>query len=173
MVCLNEILPFNKKKLRNNINKNIQEMIKLKLELELEDNIINKIQENIKKTVEEMFSDDNFIYLNLDDNHCVHKYKRGKHEGYFCTKKIKTNLNGNSKDYLCARHSKKHIPRKRKITVTVKNQTFLKNSEKLKIKENYIHKNKNRIYKKKIKRNRNIFICNSGLLNFEKILKLL
>ena len=43
----------------------------------------------------------------------MHYYR--KHEGKFCSCKIKTNLNGNPSDYLCCSYSKLHCPKKRNI----------------------------------------------------------
>lgn len=171
MVCLNEVVPFNKITLRNNINKNIQEMIKLNFELDLKKNIMEKIQKSIKDNIFEMFGNDHFLYLNIDNNHCIHKYKRGKNDGHFCLKKIKTNLKGEDKDYRCAKHSKKHIPKKRNNS-----RKILKVLEVSEIPEISIHgdiykinKNNKKTFKKKLKRNKKIFICNGGLMNFKNI----
>ncbi len=181
MVCLNDVLPFNKINLRNNISKYLQDMIKLEFQMELNKNIIEKITRNIQENMKQIFSNNHFLYLNIDDNYCTHMFKKGKKEGYFCIKKIKTNLpEGSKKDYLCCVHSRKHIPRKRlNIKSNNKIHEISKNSEKSEISKKFekyknisifqdIHKlyNKNKIKKRKSKK---IFIGNSGIINFSEI----
>ena len=77
-------------------------------------NIIKKISKKINNKIKDLFSTDHFLYLSMNDDFCVHKFKKGKNEGKFCGKKIRTNLNGKKNDYLCCSHSKEHIPTKRK-----------------------------------------------------------
>lgn len=179
MVCLNEVLPFNKIILRNNIYNGLQEKIRLEFAMELDEKIIERINKNIQKNVKEMFGNNHFLYLNIDENHCVHMFKKGKKEGYYCTKRIKTNIPKDSKkDYLCCSHSKQHIPRKKnnkKIyensknfensVIREKNKFIISNFNKTICKNN----NKNRILKKKLKRNNKIFICNGGIFDFKNI----
>lgn len=185
MVCLNESIMFNKKKLTKNIPAEINEMIRLEFDYFIEKKILEKIYKKINEKSKELFSNNHFLYINMDDSVCTHMYKRGRNEGYLCHKKIRTNLNGETKDYLCTKHSKKHIPKKNnkfskvnKISKIHKHDNILINKEKiedinLKNKENHINKNKNRIIKKKLRNNkkyRKIFICNGGTLNIGNIL---
>lgn len=178
MVCLNENIRFNKIKLKNNIPKEINKMIKLEFNYLIEEKMLEKIYKRINEKSEEMFSDNYFLYLNMDKTVCVHMFKKGKKEGYFCQKKIRTNLPENSgNDYLCCSHSKKHIPRKRKNT-----KNFLKiseNPEFLKFREDHnkeknfhkIYNKKNKINKSKKKKLKRIIVCNYGTIDFSKILK--
>lgn len=179
MVCLNNSLLFEKIKLKNNLEKEINRGIKLEFQLDIEKNeiLFSRIKKYIKDKLENLFSFNYFLYDNMDESVCTHMFKKGKKEGYFCHKKIRTNINGEPKDFLCTRHSKKHIPKKR-----INYNNFLKMTEissKNNIHEDIhgdihkINKNNKKILKKKIKRNKKVFICNSGLLIFEKILKLL
>lgn len=171
MVCLNTYLPFNKYKLKNNIFNGLQDMmIKLEFDLNLDKIKVEKINKNIKEEINKMFNNDYFLYLTLDDEYCTHKFKKGRNEGYLCTKKINTNLNGEKKDYLCTKHSKKHVKRKR-----LYKNIDLKLNENINKKQKIIKdviplgkiKNKHRNSKKrKIKR---IFICNGGFIDFKKI----
>ncbi len=160
MICLNESINFNKKNLEKNLVNELGQMIKLEFELDLDNRIIEKINKSIKDKINQCFNYDHFIYKNMDNKYCTHKYKRGKQDGYFCCKKINTNLNGKDKDYLCASHSKIHIPKKRidKNTGTAINTAIGKS--------NYDNR---KIFKKK-KNKKNIYICNYGLLNISKIL---
>jgi hypothetical protein len=76
--------------------------------------IKKKLVKSIIKTKTEEASTEYFWYRNSCENVCTHVYKWGKKEGYMCQKKINTNLQGQKKDYLCCKHSKKHVPKKRK-----------------------------------------------------------
>lgn len=184
MVCLNEVLPFNKIKLRDNIYSRLKEKISLEFETELNKKIIEKINRNIQENIKEMFSNNYFLYLNIDDNHCVHMFKKGKNEGYYCTKKIKTNLPDNSgKDFLCTRHSKKHIPKKKRnkdlheISKSSVNYEISKNSVNYKKNINYsfLKINNTRIIKNKFKINKNkknkFKLKVYGEINFNNIMK--
>lgn len=169
MVILNIDFTINRLYTINSI-KNLMEQI---MEKYFEDEIIAKhikgkkeIFNNIIKEKMEIVKSNHFWYLNSSNNNCTHIFKKGKKEGYMCQKKIRTNLNGQKQDYLCCKHSKKHIPTKKS---NKKNNKYI-NSEFNK--EKFVNNN-NRKIKKKIKRKRNnkIFICNGGLMNFNEIFK--
>jgi hypothetical protein len=132
----------------------------------------NIIKEKINKT-----KTNYFWYINASENTCTHIYKKGKNEGFMCQKKIKTNLVDDKADYLCCRHSKKHIPKKRKEK-TIMSHICATNSVKDKSlnKIKFINNNKKdtkKIYKKKNKNNKKIFICNSGIIEIGRIIGLL
>jgi hypothetical protein len=67
------------------------------------DDIIKDVKNNIS---------DHFLYLVMHDDYCTHKYKKGKNEGKYCAKKIRSN--NPKKVYLCCQHDKNHIPQKKK-----------------------------------------------------------
>lgn len=72
----------------------------------------------------------------MNNKHCSFKHKRGSKDGYFCCRNIRTKLIDNKKDYLCVRHSKKHIPNKRnKKEITTKLTKSNKNNSNI-LKEN-------------------------------------
>lgn len=169
MVVINDNICFSMKKLRKHFSDDIKNFINRALEHYLNEEEIKKIAENTGEYVKEKLLEDNFIYLTMDDNLCTYKYRRGKKDGNYCCKKI--TKNGNKHKYVCTRHNPDHIPKKRK------NKNF-KNSKNCKIFENNkninnlvfkLKNDKNKILKKKLKKNRKIFICSSGLLNFKKI----
>lgn len=196
MVCLNENISFNIKSLKTNLS------LKLKTIIDdydhiLNDNIILSLKNNIEKKIKELFNNDHFIYINMNNNICTFKHKRGSKDGFFCTRKINTNLINDEKDYLCCRHSKKHIPRKKEnrkvisknITLNAKNEhpdfkNIKKDLEKKVSSKNNLHENihvynisriynnKNKIWKKYGKRSyKKIFLGNSEFLDFSKIFK--
>lgn len=183
MVILNVDFNINRLYFINSIE-NIMKQI---MEKYFEDEIIakkidekKKIFNNIIKDKMEYITSDYFWYLN--SNNCVHKFKKGKREGFMCQKKINTNIENNKKDYLCCKHSKLHVPKKRlnkkldKIFEKSKNKSYHEKNNNIienKIKISYINNNKNdrrRIEKKKNKKNKlKIFICNGGLIDFKDI----
>lgn len=118
MVCLNENISFKKLVLRDNLNKEIIQAIRLNSELDLDENIFKKIKNIIHYKFKELFSNNYFLYINMDDNVCSHMFKRGKKEGHFCHKKITSN--GNRENYVCTIHNKNHKPQK-------KNKNHIKN----------------------------------------------
>lgn len=86
----------------------------------------------------------------MNPNLCTFKHKKGSKEGYFCCKNIRTNIIDGKKDFLCCKHSKKHIPKKRKekkkqsnkdesLYFKIKNQDENQEQEKLK----KLHKKEN------------------------------
>lgn len=168
MVCLNTFVSFNKIKLKNNLKVNLNEYIKLEIP-ELSPKMIFKINNKINNKLDNLFSDDNFIFINMNDNLCGHKYKKGKQEGHFCCKKI--TVNGDKSNYVCTKHNKNHIPKKR-IKKGIKNTTkSISNSTVNTIINNNIirffkNNNRNRI----LKRNKKTFICNGGIINLGNIL---
>lgn len=172
MVVLNEHISFNIKKLKLDLISNMKCFVGNALEFYISEQKIEKVQNNIEKNIRNLFSNDNFIYLNMNDNYCTHKFKKGKKDGHFCNRKINTNLEGQKQDYLCCAHSKRHIPKKRNKKIVIKEN---KNEELNKFVQphNFIFKFKNKDTKKITKRKRNnkkIFICNGGLLNIGLIL---
>lgn len=114
MVYLNKIVSVDIKKLEKLILEKVNDAIKN--ELYYVDNIENKVKEtinrNIVKEIKNQIKKDNFLYRIMDDNKCVFKHKRGKHDGKFCCNNI--TKNGDKKEYLCRRHNKSHIPKHRK-----------------------------------------------------------
>lgn len=167
MVILNKYISFEKSKLNNNLNKYTNENIRLDSILNLDEIILEKIKKRINKTINEFFENDHQLYLSMNENHCVYKHKRGKNEGNFCCKKI--TINGDKNEYLCTKHNKKHIPKKKnKISKNCKLFENTKNIDNL-IKINNNNRYKNRIFKKKLKKNNKIFICNSGFIDFKQI----
>lgn len=116
MVCLNEFIPFSKVYLRNNLISEMETLIDDELNSYIENYIICKIKCKIQKKLKNLFDTDSFIYKNMHENFCTHKFKRGKNEGFFCCKKIRTNIPNGKKDFLCATHSKLHISKKQKYS---------------------------------------------------------
>lgn len=185
MVCLNESIMFNKLKLKKNLIKKVtddvnnnfylynlnQIKIDSNIRSELTMSIVVNVNKIIKESIKNLFSSDNFIYLNMDNQYCVHKYIRGKKEGYICHNKIRTNLNGEKEDYLCVRHSKKHIPQKR-ISKNKKSVDKIIPKKESINDDNHIIKinNKNKIKKKTKKNNKKIILCN-GIIDFKEIIK--
>lgn len=122
MVCLNENISFNINSLKKELILEMKKLISFSFNTLLEEEKVNLsnnekvtfLEEKIENKVTSLFHNDNFIYLTMNNKHCSFKHQRGNNEGYFCSKKIRTNLEGQKKDYLCCLHSKKHIPKKRK-----------------------------------------------------------
>lgn len=164
MVFFNENISFNVKNLKNGLTTKIKCFVKDALEFYLDiekiekiekiQNSIEKVQNSIEKNVKNLFSNDHFVYLNMNNGVCSHKFKKGKKEGYFCNKKINTNLEGEKEDYLCCKHSKRHIPKKRvkkeEFLEEMKTVTRIKNKAVTKIKKDIkkIYKKKKKLIKK-------------------------
>lgn len=170
MVVLNDSINLSLKRLKIYLPATIKEFMDQALEHYIDEKKLEKIKKNMEKYIKEKIVEDHFVYLNMDENICTHKFKRGKKEGNYCCKKIRTNLEGNSRDYLCTKHSKKHIPKKR-----IKNNSslisFSKNNNHKK--NNFLNeKNKKKILKKNLRKNKslNIFLGNNGVINFKHIL---
>lgn len=196
MVCLNTNISFNKLKLKNNIQKELLNeindnfhlcggfgLVKLEdnIKLELNQIIISKINKLVEKKINDLFSNDYFIYKNMDDNKCTYKFKKGKNEDNFCCKNI--TKNGNKSKYVCTKHNPEHIPKKRNIkNKSSKNKnsnviTKINNKSNSEIINNYkspllcINRNNQ---KKIYKRNKNTKpkkIIIKGIINFKEILK--
>lgn len=131
MVCLIKKLPVNLNKMRTVLIDEIDNIINhelyylditfpgLKTDIKNDENKynnkINRIKNNIIEEIRKKMNTDYFLYRIIDDGHCTFKHNRGKNDGNFCCKKIKTNLIDDKKDYLCCTHSKKHIPKKKDI----------------------------------------------------------
>lgn len=125
MVCLNENISFRKIKLRDNLIKKVTEKvnnnfyldklnnlkIESKIKSDLTISIINNVNIIIKNEIKDLFESDHFIYINMDNNICSHKFNKGKKDGYYCCKKI--TKNGNRNKYVCTKHNPDHIPKKR------------------------------------------------------------
>lgn len=166
MVCLNKELPINISIMKEEIISILDNIIKERLEYidNIEKEKKERIKSNIIKDFKNGINKDFFIYKIIDENYCVHKFTKGKKEGYYCGKKINTNLEyGESRDFLCCKHSKKHI-RKKKVKrqkSANNNSIIIETDEKSKINNinNKIDKNiykRNKInkmylYNKKIK----------------------
>ena len=177
MVCLNENITFNKLKLKNNLIKEITNEfdsnfyfqgleIDEKTKSEITFHNVNNIKEIIRKSIKKLFENDNFIYINMDDNLCVHKFKKGKRDGYFCCKKI--TKNGDKKQYVCTMHNKNHVPSKR--NKNSKNSKIFENSRN--INETIIKLHNKKIIKRKMKlKNKKIKINVYGEINFNNIIK--
>lgn len=114
MVALNEFLPINHIQLRDNLSNDLDTFMQNELDMYINQQIITRIKEKMKYRMKSLFSNDHFLYLSMNNEFCTHKFKKGKRDGMFCGKRIRTNLPYGSKpDYLCCKHSKQHIPRKR------------------------------------------------------------
>lgn len=174
MVILNIDISINKNTMINSIKNLMKKVMEEYFENESLTKNKKKLIENIIKENVNKVRDKHFWYSNSSENVCTYIFKRGKNEGFMCQKKIKTNLIDNKPDYLCCKHSNKHIPKKRKektiIThVCVTNSVKDKLSNKIKIINNNKKDFKN-IYKKKNKKNKKIFICNSGIIDIGKLI---
>lgn len=186
MVCLNEVISFKKLNLRNNLTNELNDELQrnfylsdfpqLKLESDIKSELTIKIIDNIKKIIKnkmnDLFSNDNFIFINMDDNICTHKFKKGKNDGRFCCKKI--TKYGDKNNYVCTRHNKNHIPKKKnKNLKNSKNSNHCKIFENNKNIDNSIMKSDNKkIKKRKMKlKNKKIKINVYGEINFNNIIK--
>lgn len=175
MVCLNETISFEKKKLKNTLIDKLNESVKLNFELDINKDIIEKIMNNNKNKIEELFSSDYFIDITMNRNICSHKIKKGKMEGYLCCKKI--TINGSKKNYVCTKHNKDHIPKRKKNKkdnfINSPNYILNKSSKKI-FKKEYIKninfKNK-KVFKNKFRRKNKIKIQVHGEINFNNIMK--
>lgn len=186
MVCLNKNISFRKLKLRDNLIKEVIDEFDRKFYL-YDGNGLEKIDENekikltisiasdvkkiIKNRIKDLFSDNHFLYINMNNNVCTHMFKKGKNEGYFCHKNITSN--GNKENYVCTIHNKDHIPKKR-IIKDIKNTTENTFNNKKIIKNNPSRIKKiNKVFKRKIEKKNSfkIFIGNTGLINFSEIFK--
>lgn len=149
MVCLNKKLPINILQMKKELFSTLNDIIDDNMDF-IDDAKKEKIKNNIINDFKNEINKDFFLYKIIDEDYCTFKHKRGKNDGIYCCKKIKTNLDINQKkDYLCCTHSKLHIPKKREIKnmKNMKNKTNLTNlpdSKDIKIPNDTITKN---IYK--------------------------
>lgn len=117
MVVLNEFLPICISSLKIHLSNKIREVLDDRLDHFIETSTIikktkkNIIFDNIIDDIKNIISSDNFLYLVMHDNYCIHKYKKGKKEGQYCAKIIRSN--NPKKVYLCCQHDKDHIPKKK------------------------------------------------------------
>lgn len=188
MVVLNEFLPISITSLKIHLSNKIREILDDRLDYFIETSTIirkskkNSIFDNIIKDIKNVISSDHFLYLVMHDNYCVHKYKKGKNEGQYCAKKIRSN--NPKKAYLCCQHDKDHIPKKKQIrkNADIEKKIEMKNTynkkenkkseiiEKLIIQENqlkeslYIDHNYNNDNKKSKKEDTNIKIYSNSIL---------
>lgn len=121
MVVLNEFLPINILSLKTHISNKLIDIFDDNLDYYIETSTVikkndkKKLFNNIVKDVKNLFSSDHFLYLIMDNNYCIHKYRKGKNEGKYCAKKIRSN--NPKKVYLCCSHDKDHIPKKKNISI--------------------------------------------------------
>lgn len=155
MVVLNNSLPIDYNYLKKNISTklndsvlNILENIFYKNE-EKDKKNINYILKNIKIDLKNMLDENRFIDKNINYNYCNHIYKRGKHEGYMCCKKIFIKPNSDEQKYKCSRHCRNYNTKSRSYSKYNPRCSYIrKNNERCKhrcYKDNiycYIHENK-------------------------------
>lgn len=171
MVVLNKYISFEKIRLNNNLNKYINENIRLDFILNLDEIIIEKIKMKINKTINEFFENDYQIYNSMNNNHCTYKHRKGMKEGHYCCKKI--TKNGNKKKYLCTKHNPEHIPEKKakkaKIMEITKinNNRIINNTNSRDNKVIVFKKSNKNKFKKKLKNK----IIVHGEINFKNIIK--
>lgn len=108
MVVLNDFLPINILSLKIHITNKLKEVLNEELDNFIEDVKKKRIMEKIIENIKDTLSSDYFLYLIMHDNYCTHKFKKGKKEGHYCAKKIKSN--NSKKMYLCCKHDPGHIP---------------------------------------------------------------
>lgn len=162
MVVLNSEILVNKNKMIGSIRDIMEQVLHKYFDEEMLVDNVEKKRKILQEVINEKLcriKDKHFWHINCSEEVCTHFFKRGKKEGYMCHKKIKTNIEGDKKDFLCCTHSKLHIPKtcKKKITKPI---------------EKKIHDVKKiiKIREKVEKKRRKIYICNSGNLNLSKIL---
>lgn len=105
----------------------------------------------------------------MNSNNCTYKHKWGKNDGYFCHNKI--TCNGDKHNYLCTKHNKNHVPKKRiKYNISERNIS-INSSVKLITKDN----KSNFLIKKKFNNNKfinkNIYIKSFDIKKLKTILK--
>lgn len=121
MVVLNEFLPISILSLKTQFSNKLIDILDDKLDYYIETSTVIKKNDkkrlfnNIVKEVKNIISSDHFLYLIMDNNYCTHKYRKGKNEGKYCAKKIRSN--NPKKVYLCCSHDKEHVPKKKNISV--------------------------------------------------------
>ena len=121
MVVLNEFLPISILSLKTHFSNKLIDILDDKLDYYIETSTVIKKNDkkrlfnNIVKEVKNIISSDHFLYLIMDNNYCTHKYRKGKNEGKYCAKKIRSN--NPKKVYLCCSHDKEHVPKKKNISV--------------------------------------------------------
>jgi len=180
MVYLNENISFNVFRLRENIKKEISNSIKddisfnkiIKLDSRIKESITDMIEKKINKKINEIFSNDYFVYLNMNENICTYKIRKGKLADRFCCKKITTN--GDKSKYVCTIHNKNHVSKKRlKASEIPCNSNTINNNNAINIPiDNSIKKNTRYTFKKSLK-NKNIKknkIKVFGIINFNDII---
>lgn len=184
MVCLNDVISFKKNILKNNLKNELNDYIQnnfylneipqLKLESNIKSELTIKIIDNIKNLIKnkinELFENDYFLYKNMDDNVCTHKYKRGKNDGRFCCKKI--TKKGNKEKYVCRIHNPDHKPEKRnnkklKNSKNNKNCKIFENNKNIDNSTIKINNSKNKILKRKKHIKKKMII--HGIINFKDI----
>lgn len=92
MVFLNENISFNVNLLRQDLCTQLCYFVNNILEPNVGNDKIEYIENCMIKEIKNMFDSNFFIYKNMNPNLCTNMFKKAKREGYFCCKKIKTNL---------------------------------------------------------------------------------
>lgn len=143
MVLLNDYLPFNKKKLKNNLISILKNRSLLDIYDEKTKRIIENTLNYYIKEIENKFSDNHFLNMNINDKFCMHIFKRGRREGEMCCAKIEIN----SREWLCSRHDRKYNPKHRNYSIERPRCNFIReNGEQCKHMSNkhicycYIHR---------------------------------
>lgn len=167
MVVLNDFLPINILSLKTHISNKFIDILDDKLDYYIETSTVIKKDDkkrlfnDILKEIKNLFSSDYFLYLIMDSNYCTHKYKRGKNEGKYCAKKIRSS--NPKKVYLCCSHDKDHVPKKKMISTDNKPQPA--ESELINKKINKLNNNNN---KNKLEKKKNINIKIGDIKGYEK-----
>lgn len=133
MVVLNEVLPIDYNNMKKKLWKKLdRKVLKILNDLFYKDEN-NKHIEYLRKTfineLKDTMNSDYFLYCSLNNNYCIHKYKRGKRDGKICGAKIFINPNDNSQIYLCSRHCKNYDTKPRKYSVENPRCKHIRNNE--------------------------------------------
>lgn len=120
MVALNKVFPIDYNNMKKILWKKFDERIINVLNNVFYKNENNKhidyLKESMIKELKDIMNSNNFLYLSMNYNYCVHKYKRGSKDGHFCGAKIFINPNDDSQKYLCSRHCKNYCTKSRKYS---------------------------------------------------------
>lgn len=114
MVVLNSEILVNKNKMIGSIRDIMEQVLHKYFDEEMLVDNVEKKRKILQEVINEKLcriKDKHFWHINCSEKVCTHFFKRGKKEGYMCHKKIKTNIEGDKKDFLCCTHSKLHIPK--------------------------------------------------------------
>lgn len=186
MGCMNEKLPIDYRYLRKIFVDELD--IIINDVLFYVDDIKNEKKEKIKKNIISEFknriNNNNIIERIIHKDHCIHKYNKGKKDGYICCKKI--TINGNKKKYVCTIHNKDHISKKKiikndtnNISINKSISLFNKNNEaniistlsNSSVNKKYIKLKKLSFTEKHKNKNISNYIKNFNIINFNKEIK--